>query len=78
MSDFFYIVVTEKWTAAVPSAWVHPDKMIVCWPKGESITLAISKKREPESFWNETIYQYLIGPFSMYIFNIFRLCINIK
>ncbi|XP_036151115.1 uncharacterized protein LOC105841066 [Monomorium pharaonis] len=40
---------------------------IVWWPKEDTITLAISKKRKPENSWNKTKYQYLIGPFDTYI-----------
>ncbi|XP_077265782.1 uncharacterized protein LOC143905504 [Temnothorax americanus] len=66
-SDTFYVVVTEKWAAAVPSTWVLPDVMTVWWPKGEAVTLAASKKQKPESSWSKTTYQYLVGPFDTYI-----------
>ncbi|XP_036143286.1 uncharacterized protein LOC118645711 [Monomorium pharaonis] len=71
MSDTFCVVVTHEWVAAVPSTWVFPNVMMVWWPtpslNGETITTAISKKREPEDTWNKINYQYLIGPFETYI-----------
>ncbi|CAL1681116.1 unnamed protein product [Lasius platythorax] len=63
----FYVVVTAEWAAAVPSNWVFPEIMTVWWPKGETITMAIAKNREPSGSWNESVYQYLIGPFDTYV-----------